>query len=54
MSEMKCFRVSEQRNILREIRKQKANWIGHIFRRNRLLKQVIKGSGSDKKTRKKT
>ena len=25
------LRVNEQRNILHEIRKQKANWIGHIF-----------------------
>ena len=32
-----------QRNILHEIRKEKANWIGHILRRNRLLKQVIEG-----------
>ena len=31
------------RNILREIRKRKANWIGHILRRNCLLKQVIEG-----------
>ena len=35
------LRVSEQRNILREIRKRKANWIGHILRRNCLLRQVI-------------
>jgi hypothetical protein len=37
------LRVSEQRNILQEIRKRKANWIGHILRRNCLLKQVIEG-----------
>ena len=37
------LRVSEQRNILREIRKRKANWIGHTLRRNCLLKQVIEG-----------
>ena len=37
------LRVNEQRNILHEIRKMKANWIGHILRRNWLLKQVIKG-----------
>jgi HD superfamily phosphohydrolase len=41
-----------------EIRKRKANWIGHILRRNCLLKQVIEGKieadRSDKKTRKKT
>jgi hypothetical protein len=35
--------VSEQRNILHEIRKRKANRIGHILRRNCLLKQVIEG-----------
>ena len=38
------LRVNEQRNILHEIRKQKANWIGHILRRNCLLKQVIEGN----------
>ena len=37
------LRVNEQRNILHEIRKWKANWIGHILRRNCLLKQVIDG-----------
>ena len=35
------FRVNEQRNILHEIRKPKANWIGHILRRNCLVKQII-------------
>ena len=35
--------VYEQRNILHEIRKWKANWIGHVLRRNYLLKQVIEG-----------
>ena len=37
------LRVNEQRNILHEIRKRKANWIDHILCRNCLLKQVIKG-----------
>jgi hypothetical protein len=37
------LRVNEQRNMLHEIRKRKANWIGHILRRNCLLKQVIEG-----------
>jgi hypothetical protein len=37
------LRVNEQRNILHEIIKRKANWIGHILRRNCLLKQVIEG-----------
>jgi hypothetical protein len=35
--------VKEQRNILHEISKRKANWIGHILRRNCLLQQVIEG-----------
>jgi hypothetical protein len=37
------FRVKEQRNILHAISKRKANWIGHILRRNCLLRQVIEG-----------
>jgi hypothetical protein len=37
------LRFKEQRNILHEIRKRKANWIGHILRRNCLLQRVIKG-----------
>jgi len=35
--------VKDQRNILREISKRKANWIDHILRRNCLLQRVIKG-----------
>ena len=37
------LRVKEQRNILDEISKRKANWIGHILRRNCLLQRVIEG-----------
>ena len=37
------LRVNEQRNILHEISKQKANWIGHILCRNRLLKHIVEG-----------
>ena len=37
------LRVKEQRNVLHEIRKRKANWIGHILRRNCLLQRVIEG-----------
>jgi hypothetical protein len=37
------LRVKEQRNILHEISKWKANRNGHILRRNCLLKQVIEG-----------
>ena len=53
------LRVKEQRNILHEISKRKANWIGQILRINCLLQWVneakIKGGDrSDRKTRKKT
>jgi len=53
------LRVKEQRNILHEIRKRKANWIGHILRRNCLLQRAVevkmkRGDRSDRKTRKKT
>ena len=37
------LRVKEQRNILHEIRKRKANWIGHMLRRNCILQRVIEG-----------
>ena len=35
------LRVKEQRNILHEISKRKANWMGHILRRNSILQRVI-------------
>jgi len=37
------LRFKKQRNILREIRKRKAKWIGHILRRNCLPQGVIEG-----------
>jgi hypothetical protein len=36
-------RVKEERNIIYTIKRRKANWIGHILRRNCLLKYVIQG-----------
>jgi hypothetical protein len=36
-------RVKNERNILHEITRGKATWIGHILRRNRILKHVIEG-----------
>jgi hypothetical protein len=36
-------RVKEQRNILHEVSKRRANSIGHILRRNCLLQRVIEG-----------
>jgi hypothetical protein len=35
------LRVNYQRNILHDIRKRMANWIGRILRRNCLVKQII-------------
>jgi hypothetical protein len=37
------LRVKEQRNILHVTRKRKANWIGHILRRNGLIQRVTEG-----------
>jgi hypothetical protein len=37
------LRAKEQRNILHEISKWKANWIGHILRRNCLLQRATEG-----------
>ena len=36
-----CVRVKEKRNILHEIKRRNANWIGHILRRYSVLKYVI-------------
>jgi hypothetical protein len=36
-------RVKEERNIVHTVKRRKANWIGHILRRNCLLKHVIDG-----------
>jgi len=41
------LRVKVQKNILYEISKGKANWIGHILRRNCLLQRVIEGKMKD-------
>jgi hypothetical protein len=37
------LRVEEKRNILHTVKRRKANWIGHILRRNCLIKHVIEG-----------
>jgi hypothetical protein len=36
-------RMKEERNILHTIKRRKANWNGHILRRNCFLKHVTKG-----------
>ena len=47
------LRVKEQRNIPHEIRKRKANWIGHILRRNCLLQGGIEVTGRQGRRRRK-
>jgi hypothetical protein len=52
-------RVNEESNILQRVKRRNANWIGHILRRNCLLKDVTEGNvegknGSDGKMRKTT
>jgi hypothetical protein len=37
------LRVKKKMDILHKISKRKADWIGHILRRNCLLQRVIKG-----------
>jgi len=37
------LRVKEQKNIVHEINKRKADWIGHILRRSCILQRVIEG-----------
>ena len=36
-------RFKEETNILQTIKRRKANWIGHILRRNCFLKHIIEG-----------
>jgi hypothetical protein len=42
-NEEASLRGKEQRNILHDVSKRKANWVRHILRRNCLLQQVIEG-----------
>ena len=42
-NEEMLHRVKEERNIVHTVNRRKANWIGHILRRNCLLLHVIEG-----------
>jgi hypothetical protein len=59
-NEAVLHRVEKECNILYTVKRRKANWIGHILRRNCRLKHVTEGRidtgkyRSDEKTRKKT
>jgi len=50
MSHEILHRVKDERNVLHKIKRKNANWIGHILRRNCLLKHAIEGKigGKDK------
>jgi hypothetical protein len=37
------YRVEEERNTLQRIKRRKGSWIGHIWRRNCLLKHAFEG-----------
>ena len=43
------LRVKKERNILRTIKRQKANWIGHILRMNCLLKYINERKTEERK-----
>jgi hypothetical protein len=51
------LRVEKERNILQTTKRRKAKWIGHILRRNSLIRHFIerdrRNDRSGKKTRKK-
>jgi hypothetical protein len=40
---MKKYYIDSKRNETSYIKRRKANWTGHVFRRNCLLKHVIEG-----------
>jgi hypothetical protein len=39
----KYYIVREERNIIHTVKRGKGNWIGHILRRNCLVKHFIEG-----------
>jgi hypothetical protein len=41
-------RVKGERNIVHTIKRRKANWIGHILRRNCILNQLLKERQRDR------
>jgi hypothetical protein len=50
-NEAVLHRVKEERNILHTLRRGKANWMGHILRRNCLLSHIIEGKFSGTRRR---
>ena len=37
-------RVKEEKKILHTVKRKKGNWIGHVLRRNCLVKHVVEGN----------
>jgi hypothetical protein len=50
-NEAVLHKVKEERNILHTMRRRKANWIGHILRRNGLLSHINEGKISGTRRR---
>jgi hypothetical protein len=48
---LKYYLESRRKNVLRTVKRRKANWIGHMLRRNCLLKNFIKGKVEERITR---
>jgi hypothetical protein len=48
-NEKVLHRFKEERNIPHTIKRRNANWIGHILRRNCILKHVIEGETRGRK-----
>ena len=44
-------RIGEKRTLLNNIPRRKANWIGHILRRDCLLREVIEGQMMSRKNK---
>jgi len=42
-NEEELYRAKDKRDTVRTLKRRKSNWIGHILRRNRLLKHVTEG-----------
>jgi len=44
-------RIGEKRQVIRDIKKRKANWLGHVMRRDCLLRDAIEGTVEGKRKR---
>src|SRR6187551_1651936 len=44
-------RIGEKRQVIRDIKKRKGNWLGHVMRRDCLLRDAIEGAVEGKRKR---